>query len=503
MGIMNAAVRNAIKVALAKKYLDSLGLKMPSLPQRPKFELPPIPDLASMYSDIANTGNMTGLSELYTEEYRKLASEYNSEMERAKSVYDSKMEDVNSKIERAEANKEDTAGLYAELERIEYEYKKAKSEALAKAGAPGIVKFRELGSKDETKAAKVSGDELKSKKDAAKAAMLEATQLSIVRQYSRYVKKETEVFNRLVDESNKLFNDTKVLYYKSVESITNYFKEDGDGGAWVDRECAKIDRIWDNMSGLFKELSFDMSAMVAKLPNPDVLVAGAAVGVPNPGYKILVFMENFKKVVTDLTKISNYMKEMVDIAKKMGFDIMKAIGVFASMGKLIEALSGDADRQFKNAMTQLKKRTKWSAKVKKTDEDGDENLTKRAGYMYADIEVDYTDKTINLLGYKCYCTKQRDFLDGYVKNGGSFSDEKGKRYYYLKEDDITHAADDYSELDPDEDTGLGETLGAATYDYDRNTTTLQLSDGRVVTIDYLANEGDYIRLNDGTQVHVV
>ena len=70
MGIMNAAVRNAIKVALAKKYLDSLGLKIPSLPQRPKFELPPMPDLASMYSDIANTGNMTGLSELYTEEYK-------------------------------------------------------------------------------------------------------------------------------------------------------------------------------------------------------------------------------------------------------------------------------------------------------------------------------------------------------------------------------------------------------------------------------------------------
>ena len=502
---MNTAIRNGIKVALAKKYIDGLGLELPKLPSRPKFELPPMPDLSSLKTDAMNMTSSAGgsLNDLYTEEYKRVVADYNNELEKAKSVYDSKKENLETKIEEKISLGEDATELYVELEKIEYEYKKAKAEALKKANSSNIVKFKELGSTDENKVSLASTNDVEQKRSAAKAAASQLMQISIVQQYNRYVKKEMEVVNRLFAESIKMYNDSKELYTNAVGSITEYFKPGGDGDAWVEDECNKIDRIWDNLSELFKELGTDISVMVAKIPNPDVLVVGAAVGSPNPGFKILVFMENFKKVMTDITKIANYVKEIIDIAKKMGYDILKFIGVFASMMKLIEALQGNVDKQFKNAVRQFKKRTKWSAQVNKMDDDKEDYLVKRAGYKYADIEVDYTNKTINLLGYKCYCTKNKDFLDGYKKNGGSYRDEKGKRYYYLKEEDITHAYDDYADLDLDEEGGLGETLGAASYDYTNNTTTLQLSDGRIVTIDYLASEGDYIHLNDGTKVHVI
>ena len=365
-----------------------------------------------------------------------------------------------------------------------------------------FLKFKPIKGENLKKVKDASDKENKNKKDKAKALMAEAMKISIVNQYDRYVRKELAVVNRLINESVQLYKDTKELFERSIEGIKDYYKPGGAGDQWVEDQCHQINLIFDNLKDSLTEIGTDLTTMVAKIPIPEDIVTGTAVGVPNPGYKIMVFLENFKKLVTDITKVVNYVKQIIAIAKKMGFD-MEKLQAFAAIMKLVEALKGNADKQFRTAVKQFTKRTKWSAEVTKMDEDKEFHLTKRAGYKYADAKVDYTNHTIELLGYKCYCTKNKEFVKGYRKNGGSYTDEKGKNYYYLKEDDVLFTNEDYDELDLDELSELGETVGAAMYDYDNNTTTLQLSDGRIVTIDYLAESGDYVKLNDGTNVHIL
>ena len=513
MEIANAGVRNLIKTALIKKYLDDLGLTMPKLPQQPKFEMPPMPDISQLMSDAMNLAksqldNKT-LKDIYTDEYIKAMNEYNQTVEKAKTSYEEKISSIEDEYDKAfgsedskDLEKFNLADFEKRKEDARVEYNNAKKEALKKLNSGGIVKFKKINGENLKKVKDASEKEKKSKKDKAKALMAEAMKLSIVKQYDRYIRKELAVINRLITESVQLYKDTKELFEKAIKGIKDYYKPGGTGDQWVDDQCHQINLIFDNLKDSLTEIGTDLTIIVSKIPIPDDIVTGAAVGVPNPGHKIMVFIENFKKLMTDITKVINYVKQIIAIAKKMGFDIQK-LQAFAAIMKLVEALKGNADKQFKTAVKQFTKRTKWSAEVQKMDDDNEFHLTKRAGYKYADAKVDYTNHTIELLGYKCYCTKNKEFVEGYQKNGGSFTDEKGKRYYYLKEDDVVFTNEEYDELDLDELSELGETVGAAMYDYENNTTTLQLSDGRIVTIDYLAESGDYVKLNDGTNVHIL
>ena len=536
MAIMNKGLRETIKVALIKKYIDDLGIEIPKLPSKPNFEMPPMPDLSSLISDAAEAANKAvndRKDDLFTEEYIKAVDVYNQKMEaaaanynavaeeldRVKEEYDKvggtaeEVEEFNKKLGQMLSTIQNRLGSDTDVSSVTYDniikerrrllgeakdkYNDAKKKAREESEIDKVQKFKKLRNTDKEKAADASEKETESKKEKAKSVAMAAMQISIVKQYEAYVRKELEVINRLFTELVELFNDTKDLFVNGTKAIKDYFKEEGDGGKWVEQECDKIDRIWENMTDLFKELGVDISTMIGKIPNPDVIVAGAASGVPNPGHKIMVFMENFKKVMTDITKIVNYVKEMLALAKAMGFDLSK-IQAFAMIMKLIEKLKGDADRQFRNAVKKFRKKTKWIAEInKKDEEDDDEYKTKKAGYKYADIEVDYENYEITLLGYKCYCTKNKEFIKGYEKNKGPFTDQKGKRYYYLKEDDIYSENEDYS------DEADGETTASPSYDYKNNTTKLQLSDGRIVTIDYLAESGDTIKLNDGTIVNVL
>ena len=513
MEIANAGVRNLIKTALIKKYIDDLGLTIPKLPTKPKFEMPPMPDLSQLMSDAVNMAqsqlNTDTLKDIYTDEYIKAMNEYNQAVEKAKTLYEEKISSIEEEYDKVmnsddprELAKVNLAEFDQRRENAQVEYNNAKREALKKANAKGIVKFKPIKGENLKKVKDASEKEKKSKKDKAKAVMAEAMKISIVKQYDRYVRKELAVVNRLINESVQLYKDTKELFERAIKGIKDYYKPGGAGDQWVEDQCHQINLIFDNLKDSLTEIGTDLTTMVAKIPIPEDIVTGTAVGVPNPGYKIMVFLENFKKLVTDITKVVNYVKQIIAIAKKMGFD-MEKLQAFAAIMKLVEALKGNADKQFRTAVKQFTKRTKWSAEVTKMDEDNEFHLTKRAGYKYADAKVDYTNHTIELLGYKCYCTKNKEFVEGYRKNGGSYTDEKGKNYYYLKEDDVLFTNEEYDELDLDELSELGETVGAAMYDYDNNTTTLQLSDGRIVTIDYLAESGDYVKLNDGTNVHIL
>lgn len=534
MAIMNKGLRETIKVALIKKYIDDLGIEIPKLPSKPTFEMPPMPDLGSLISDAAAAADKAvndRKNDLFTEEYIKAVDVYNQKLEAAAESYKAVVDEldrVKEEYDKVGGTAEEigefdrklgqmlstvTSRLGTDTSSVTYDnlikerrrmlgeakdkFNDEKKKAREESEIDKVKKFKKLKGTDKEAAAEASEKETESKREKAKSVAMAAMQISIVKQYEAYIRKELEVINRLFTELLELFNDTKDLFVNGTKAIKDYFKEEGDGGKWVEQECDKIDRIWENMADLFKELGVDISTMIGKIPNPDVVVAGAATGMPNPGHKIMVFMENFKKVMTDITKIVNYVKEMLALAKAMGFDLSK-IQAFAMIMKLIEKLRGDADKQFRNAVKKFRKKTKWVAEINKKDEDDDDEYkTKKAGYKYADIEVDYENYEITLLGYKCYCTKNKEFIEGYEKNKGPYTDNKGKRYYYLKEDDIYNDEEDYS------DEADGETVATPSYDYKNNTTKLQLSDGRIVTIDYLAESGDIIKLNDGTIVNVL
>ena len=257
--------------------------------------------------------------------------------------------------------------------------------------------------------------------------------------------------------------------------------------------------------------------MVSKIPNPDVIVAGAAAGIPNPGHKITVFMQDFKKVMKDITRIKNNIQTIIGIIKMLSA-ALEMIPPLKDMIEKMKKKEEDTDKNFKKAVKAARKRCKWFLEH---DHPEYEDEKKLAGYMYPDLEVDYNAYEITVKGYKCYCkkgygrmytengkTKKSKWIGGYEKNGGDHVDQSGKKYYYLKEDQVFDSGE-YDENDLREILEAdGEALsdydtGGTVYDEESGTTTLSLSDGRTVVIDYLASIGDTIRLDDGTVLKVV
>ena len=522
--------RPAIKAILITKYIDSLGLKLPKLPQIPNLELPPMPDtqaLVEQAMDLKGKASSADPSKLYTEEYITAISKYNELVSKARERYEPQITSLSSQIAEARVgkgkDKDAISSLVKEKNALEDEYHNALKSAKSESNIDNVKrKFKKVDAKDKQKAKKDANDTKESRKAKAKAAMMEAQKIAIVKQYTDYCKKEIAKLVKFTEDSIKLFTDTTKMVMTAWQSVRDYFTT-GKGDEWVASECDKIDRTFDNFTEAFKELTVDMSTLVAKIPNPDVVVTGAAAGIPNPSYKVTVFMEDFKKVMSDIMKISNYIKEIISIATAIGFSIMELISTFKNLADAFEKQKGDADKQFKNAVKSLRRRQKWYLEHEKPKTEGE---TKLAGYMYADLDVDYTNYEINVKGYKCYCRrdygrtymedgqlKKSYWLGGYRKNGGAYTDSSGKHYYYLKENEIV----DGSEYEDDElilemqrdaegsgyDWGSDYDIDSGTdYDIDSGTTTLKLADGRTIIIDYLANVGDTIRLNDGTVITV-
>ena len=559
--IMNPAIRKTIQILLFTKYIEKLGLKEPKIPDLKfwtEFQLPPMPDVSALLEDVEKQANANP-QDLFTPEYIKAAEGYNADMKAAKEKLDKAIADADEIKKKAKSEKdaEKAAKLKGEYEKaIETardEYKKTKEKSWKEHKLDTIQKFKKLNKEQKRAAKKAANGETKSKKDTAKAAMNKMMQSAIYKQYEQYINKELEIVQRKVRELEKFYDDCKTIFVETPKKIKAYFvDEDGMGKQMIDEECDKIDRCWENLCEACKELSVDITTMVGKIPNPDVIVVGTAAGVPNPAHKIMVFMENVKKIATDIKKVLMYVKEMKSIAEALGFS-MESIQAFLGMVKIIEALSGDYKKQFKNSVKQMQKKTKWvveTVKEVEDDDDDDENepdddpeyKTRKAGYKYADLDVDYENLTITIKGYRCYCTrnrktgnKKKEFRNqAYTKGGGDHVDNKGKRYYWIPAEEMdlmfalggsnTSEIDDgeYYEMVFDEKTGIASPrkitdankirnlrnansslYGSASYDYDNGTTTLVLADGRIVTIDYLANEGDKIKLNDGTYVQVV
>lgn len=524
--------RPAIKVILITKYIDSLGLKLPKIPVLPNFEAPPMPDTQSLVEEMYKLKEKAGSadkSELYTKEYANALKKYNDLVANARDEYEPKIENLKKEIGEARVkkseggSKEDISNKVKEKNDLEDKYRQKLKDAKKESGIEDVKqKFKKIEAKKKDKASKDAEDTTEAKKAKAKSVMMEAQKIGLVKQYTDYVKKETAKLNKFVTDSMKLFTDTTKMVKDAWLAVKDYFTT-GKGDEWVAQECDKIDRVFDNFTEAFKELATDMTTLVAKIPNPDVIVTGAAAGIPNPGYKVTVFMEDFKKVMSDIMKIANYIKEIIAIATAMGFSIMELISAFKKLADAFEKQKWDADKQFKNAVKSLRRRQKWYLEHIKPKTEGE---TKLAGYMYADLDVDYVNYEIKVKGYKCYCRrgygrtymedgqlKKSYWIGGYEKNGGAYTDSSGKHYYYLKEDEIVEDSGyDDDELvadmmkdaaDNDYDWGTEYDIDSGTdYDMDSGTTTLHLADGRTIVIDYLANVGDTIRLNDGTIITV-
>lgn len=586
---MNKALRNAIKALFITKYLDELGIKMPEIPQVPKFDPPPMPDLAGMLNSLPSASDLaSAYASIFTDEYIKAMGDYRQGVEDAGKEYASLSEmlsgaedtskkikrekdgDERKKLERSLEQSLPTLGdavkraygadidtnernytLYRET--IEVGYKGKVRELGAKFKSFDGQKYKVFRSEDDKSEAEEASDKAAEARKAYRdAALRELKNNAIVKQYNDYIERQTEIIARTVLQSKQLYEDTKKLFTECPKNIRAYFTDaNAPGSQKVERLCDDIDETWDNAVETVKELGVDLTTLFAKIAMPGDVVVGAAVGVPNPGYKISVFMENFKKVVTDITKLVNYIKMIIKVAKELGFD-MNSIPAFAAMMKMIEALQGSMDDQFRKSVKRMRKRTKWMLEIDKTidsdDEDGNGNtdgeepddepeyVTRKAGYKYAVLDVDYENYEVKLLGYRCYCTKNKtgrsgktawrlnqvrfaetgrsdsdsefgswyDSSDNAIrKNGGPLTDKNGKHYYYIPADDeeslYGSAADAFSD-DKVDANGGGD--GLLHINGDENGVRLQLGDGRIVTIDYQAEVGDVIRLNDGTVIRV-
>ena len=527
MGIVTPPLRKMIKGLMATKYIDHCGIKMPKVPNFPSFEAPPMPDISMLENQIEKIKSMaSGVDNesIYTNEYIKALEEYKDNVDSVTSWHDSELKKLEQKyINEAVSIEERTKaeiGLNAD-----YEYEKNAVEQtyvdainLAHSKLSKVTKFKRIAEKDKKKANDTAEKQTEAKKNAVKSESLEIVKEMFMASYGEWVKKEAAKLNRLVEETKDAYNDTVELFKSVKKEAKKYFQDGGPGDAFVEEECDKIDRIFDNFKESFTELSTDIATLVAKIPNPDVIVAGAATGIPNPAQKVMIFMENMKKVLTDIKKIVNYIKEIIAIATSIGFAIKDLIPAFKKLCDAFEAKQKDADKTFKQAVKAIRKRQKWYLKHEHPKDEENKDETKLAGYMYADAEVDWVNHNITVKGFKCYCrkdyarkytedgiTKKSLWIGGYRKDGGPYTDSAGKRYYYIPADEIAGLTE-YDEQDiidelerdgEDYDIDLGTEYDAAT-----DTTKLSLSDGRIVTIDYLAASGDIIRLDDGTIIRV-
>lgn len=529
MGIMKTAIRKTIKGLFIQKYIDSVGIKLPKMPNLPKFEAPPLPDLSLIEEELAKiqeSYNSSSNDSIYTNEYISASKLYDELISEALVIYDNKISELDNEIDKLRDENTTYDILQNEIiyenqkSDAKAEYDTSKDEARIKSNIDNVTKFKKIPHQNKKKANAAAKKEIENKKGKANNESVELLKKIILKQYTDYAAKEREKFERFKEETVSAYKDTVELFKQVKTEANNYFKEGGAGDKYIEEECDKIDRTFDNFKAAFKELSTDISTMAAKIPNPDVIVTGAAAGIPNPAQKIMIFMVDMKKVLSDIQKISNYIKEILSIAELLNFDINENVSAFKNLWSNFKQKQKDMETSFKQAVKNITKRNKWYLKH---EHPKTENETKLAGYMYADVDINWETHDIILKGYKCYCKKEygRTYVEngvvkkslwvgGYIKNGGDYIDKKGKHYYYLTTDEVSQISE-YNDSDIIDDIKRdSEESGYILSDSDitidstetSNSTTLNLADGRTITIDYLATTGDVIKLDDGTIVKV-
>lgn len=529
--IMTDPIRKSIKTAFVVQYIADCGLKMPQMPSIPDFTPPPMPDLSFVQNELSriqSSMSSNNNDSIYTTDYINAYKNYESLVEAAKSKYNNKISEIDSKLENIRVSGTSIDNTTKELELMiqkneaKKTYATEVSEARVKSNIDNVIKFKRIELNDKAKANETANKETQKSIDSEKQEAVALFKEIVLKQYTEWTSKEKAKVERLKKEIVSAYEDSVAMFNQVKQEAKDYFQEGGAGDDYINERCDKIDNEFSNFTESLKELAVDITTMVAKIPNPDVIVVGTAVGIPNPSEKITVFMEDFKKVMTDITKIINFIKEIISIAQFLKFAITDMIPIFKNACTSFDKYQEDAENSFREAVKTARKRQKWYLKH---EHPKTENETKLAGYMYADLEVDWVNHDMKIKGYKCYCRrdygrtyvedgviKKSLWIGGYRKNQGSYVDSSGKHYYYLSSDDIC------PQTEYDENDILKELVADAEesgfslseYDVDLGTnyntttglTTLSLSDGRTVTIDYLAASGDIIRLNDGTILRV-
>lgn len=521
MDLITDSTKKVIKHGLILKYIKRSGLTLPKLPKIPNFEMPPMPDMKMLDEQINNlkmSMNTDVNTSLYTDEYIAASNKYEELVRKCAEKYVAERD----KLDEEEMDMDNVSPKYIienskKRVTIQKEYEEGLKKARKDSGIDEVKqKFKSIKNKDKKNAKKDAEKVNEAKKAKAKSEGLEYLKKTVLKTYYDYVQREVGKIKEFGQEIKDMYDDTLAIYNNVVDKAKEFYNSDS-GKEFVDAECDEINRKWHELTDAFSELSVNISAMVAKIPNPDVIVAGAATGVPNPGHKIVVFMQDFKKVLKNITQIKNSIQKIIAILLTLAATVEQIKGLAEAIAK-IKKHEEDADKNFKKAVKAARKRRKWFLEHEKPENEEEKKL---AGYMYPDLTVDYNNYDIKVNGYKCYCKKgygrtytedgkikKSKWIGGYEKNGGDHVDASGKRYYYLTEEDVCDEGE-YDENDMKEILEAdGEALsdydtGGTVYDEESGTTKLNLSDGRTVVIDYLASVGDTIRLDDGTVLKVV
>lgn len=520
--IITPPIREIIKVLLIGKYIESSGIKVPEIPQIPEFTLPPKPNLGMLVdslNDIKGDFLYNGNESIYTEEYIIAYNEYLSRVESAKVRLMNELNDIEderSKLDEEELrlNKNKFNELEDKANRVYLdEVEKAKKETNINV----ITKYKRIDNIKKREVNKIVDSELDTTKKSIKNENIEFIKEIAMSYYTKWYNNELTKITRFKNDIKESYDDLVNLFKRVTEEATNYFKGDGDGSKFVDDECDRINDIYENIIESLKEFGLCLKNIVIKIPLTDSIVIGTASSIPNPAQKINIFMEDLRKILSLIKKIKGYINEIIIIANRisLSFDL---IPMFRNIKDEFETKCNELDNVFNKSVKEVRKRQKWYAKHEHSEIEDESRL---CGYMYADVDVNWVDKDITIKGYKCYCrkdyalkykengvTKKSYWLGGYSKNNGSYIDSSGKKYYYLSVDEIS-ATNEYDDNDileslitDGEDVSLYDIDLGGNYNELTNETTLNLSDGRTITIDYLAAIGDIIQLNDGTIIKV-
>ena len=150
--------RPAIKYILIAKYIESLGLKLPKMPQLPNFEPPPMPDTQALVEELYKLKEQSGKfdgSSLYTDEYNDALKKYGELVTAAREKYEPQILDIKKKIADARfskneygSGKEELSSLISDKNKLEDEYHDALKAAKTDSGIDDVKqKFKKIEKK--------------------------------------------------------------------------------------------------------------------------------------------------------------------------------------------------------------------------------------------------------------------------------------------------------------------------------------------------------------------
>lgn len=319
---------------------------------------------------------------------------------------------------------------------------------------------------------------------------------------------EAKRINAEKERLMRSYNESLASVNKAISDVKDYFSK-GGGSDFVNEEVKKVNTWFDELCSILEDISQNVSSIMSMMAISEVIVTGTAAGMPNPASKIVLFMDKIKKISSDLRRAKSRIQDITNVLLNLGV-IAANISAMAKMIKQTNDSEKKIKSAFSYAVAEAQKRKDWTCDTYDTDENSGQRIRKAAGYMVPRVEVDYDEYSINLLGYRCYCTVYNgNFIGGYRYGGGEpdtrYGGSSGQRCYYITAAQMNNmlSSSSQSEISGVYSGISGDSSNASFVVNEDGTTTLKTNDGRIIKIDKEVSSGDTVKLNTGEIISIL